>query len=129
MNPQFLDAAKLMVSKAVSYYKGQGKEKALTEFSNPKGLFREDDIYIFVMSLDGVIIAHGVDDKLVGRDLTAMADSDGRGYFHEIIETANLQGSGFAKYWWPNPSSQHIEPKEIYFEKIDDIIICSGVYN
>ena len=71
---QPLDAAKILVSKAVSYYKMQGREKSLSEFSNPKGLFREGDIYIFVMTLDGIVIAHGADDKLIGRDSMEISD-------------------------------------------------------
>ncbi len=129
MNGRSLDAAKNLVSKAVSYCKTQGKEKSLAEFSNPGGLFREGDIYIFVLNSKGIVIAHGADDKLIGRDLTTISDSEGRRYFQEIVELANANGSGVAEYWWMNPVTQLSGLKELYFEKIDDMIICSGVYN
>jgi cytochrome c len=125
---QPLDAAKILVSKAVSYYKMHGKEKSLAEFSNPKGLYREDEIYIFVMTLDGIVIAHGTDDKLIGRDLIEISDDNGIRYFQEVVEIANSVGSGVMEYWWINPSTKHREPKILYFERVDDIIICSGVY-
>jgi cytochrome c len=125
---QSLDAAKSLVSKAISYYQRHGKEESLAEFSNPKGLFREGDLYIFVMNLNGIIIAHGADDKLIGLDLMKISDSNGRKYFQEVVEIANAKGSGTIEYWWTNPSTQHIELKDLYFEKVDDIIICSGVY-
>ena len=125
---QSLDAAKILVSKAVLYYKMHGKEKSLAEFSNPKGLYREDEIYIFVITLDGVVIAHGADDNLIGRDFMKISDGNGIGYFQEVVEMANSKGSGVVEYWWINPSTKHNEPKSLYFEKVDDIIICSGVY-
>jgi len=125
---QPFDAAKLLVSKAVSYYKIHGKEKSLAEFSNPKGLYREDEIYIFVMTLDGILIAHGANDKRIGLDVMEISDENGIRYFQEVVEIANSVGSGVVKYWWTNPSTKHREPKNLYFEKVDDIIICSGVY-
>lgn len=125
---QPLDAAKILVSKAVLYYKMHGKEKSLAEFSNPKGLYREDEIYIFVMTLDGIVIAHGADDKLIGRDSMEISDENGIRYFQEVVKIANSEGTGVVEYWWINPSTKHSEPKNLYFKKVDDIIICSGVY-
>ena len=123
-----LEDAKNWVSKAIAYYKTQGKKKALAEFSNPKGLFREGDMYIFVMTPEGLVVAHGADEKHIGRDFMEISDSRGKRYFQEVVEIANSEGSGVVEYWWINPSTQHIEPKNLYFEKVDDIIICSGVY-
>ena len=125
---QPLDDAKILVSKAVSYYKMHGKEKSLAEFSNPKGLFREGEIYIFVMTLDGIVIAHGANDKRIGLDVMEISDDHGMRYFQEVVEIAKSVGSGVEEYWWINPSTKHREPKNLYFEKVDDIIICSGVY-
>lgn len=125
---QPLDAAHILVSEAVSYYKMHGKEKSLAEFSNPKGLYRKDEIYIFVVTLDGIVLAHGADDKIIGRDLMEISDDKGIRYFQKVVEIAHSKGSGVAEYWWINPSTKHIEPKNLYFEKVDDVIICSGVY-
>ena len=125
---QSLDAAKNLVSKAVAYLKLEGKEKSLAEFSNPKGLFRKDDMYIFVMTLDGIVIAHGADETLIRRDFTELSDSNGMKYYQEVIEIANSKGRGVVKYWWINPSTQHIELKNLYFEKVGDMIICGGAY-
>ncbi|MBN1546586.1 MAG: cache domain-containing protein [Syntrophaceae bacterium] len=124
-----LDMAKLWVSKAVSYYKVQGREKSLAEFSNPKGLFTEEEMYILALNIDGIVIAHGIDEKYIGRDFLQLSDSRGNRYYQEVIETANSKGSGVVEYWWLNPVTGHIELKDLYFEKVDDIIICSGVYH
>ena len=128
MAEKSIDAAKFWVSKAISYYEVQGREKSLAEFSNPEGLFTSDEMYIFAMTLDGIVVAHGADAMQIGRDYMEISDYQGERYFQEAVEIANSEGSGVVEYWWINPSTQHIEPKCLYFEKVDDIIICSGIY-
>lgn len=128
MGRRSIEAAKYWVSTAVTYYKTQGKERSLVEFSNPKGQFCSGDMYVFAMTLNGIVIAHGADKQYIGRDFMEISDSIGDKYFQEVIEAANAQGSGVVEYWWINPSTQRIEPKILYLEKVDDIIICSGVY-
>lgn len=49
--------AKDMVKKAISYYKKNGKVKAMQEFSNPKGQFRDGEYYIFVFDFEGLCLA------------------------------------------------------------------------
>lgn len=76
----------------------------------------------------GVVIAHGADKKYIGRDFIKISNSMDGNYFRDVIETANRKGNGVVEYWWINPSTKRVEPKNLYFKKIDDIIICSGVY-
>jgi len=116
------------VSKAISYYKVQGREKSLAEFSAPKGIFNSGELYIFAITVEGLVVAHGADATQIGRDYKEISDYEGERFFEEILDIANSKGSGVAHHWWINPSTKHIEPKTVYFEKIDDIIIGSGVY-
>ncbi len=128
MNTKSIDAAKYWVSTAVSYCRAQGKEKSQVEFSNPKGYFSSGDMHVFALTLDGSVIAHGADKRYSGRNFTEISNSQGEKYFQDVISTANQKGQGIVEYWWTNPSTQRVEPPNVYFEKIDDIIICSGVY-
>lgn len=127
MNRKSIDAAKYWVSTAVSYYRAQEKEKSLVAFSNPKGQFSSGDMYVFALNLDGIIIAHGADKRYIGRNFMEISNSKGEKYFQDVISTVNQKGHGIVEYWWTNPSTQRVEPKNVYFEKNDDIIICSGV--
>jgi cytochrome c len=120
--------AKDWVAKAIAYYKANGKAKALAEFSNPEGLFNEDEMYIFVMNLKGTVLAHGADEKYIGHDFTDIMDYNGKRYFRDVVESANSQGSGVVEYSWLNPLNKTVEPKNVYFQRADDLIICSGVY-
>jgi cytochrome c len=130
--------AKDWVAKAIAFYKTYGKAIALYEFSKRKGPFIQDEMYIFVLSRRGTILAHGVDEKYIGHDFNDIIDFEddfidvkdyeGKSFITEIVETANTQGSGFVEYAWYNPLKKMSVPKRLYFEKVDDLIICSGVY-
>ncbi|HCE07956.1 MAG TPA: histidine kinase, partial [Oxalobacteraceae bacterium] len=58
--------ATAMVKKAVAYLKANGKEKAFAEFSSQSGQFKDRDLYVFVQDMNGKMLAHGENGKLVG---------------------------------------------------------------
>lgn len=120
--------AKEWVAKAVAFYKRVGKAIALSEFSNPKGAFVEGEKYIFVLSLKGTMLAHGVNEKYIGHDFIDVKDSDGRSFIREIVEATKTKGNGLVKYKWLNPVTKKDQIKHVEFEKVDDVIICGGVY-
>ena len=122
------EEAKAWVQKALAFYKKAGKAIAMAEFTNPKGPFIEEDMYVFVLNLKGTMLAHGVNEKYIGHDFVEVKDSDGRSFIREIVEVGNTKGSGFVDYKWYNPVTKEDLVKHVYFEKVDDVIICSGVY-
>jgi signal transduction histidine kinase len=122
------EEAKGWVQKAIAFYKKAGKAIAMAEFTNPKGPFIEGDMYVFVLNLKGTMLAHGVNEKYIGQDFIDVKDSDGRSFIREIIEVGNTKGSGFVDYKWYNPVTKEDLVKHVYFEKVDDVLICSGVY-
>lgn len=69
--------AEAMVQKAIDFYKANGKDKTLAEISNPKGQFIQGDLYLFVWDMNGVVIAHGTNPKLIGKDMSQLKDVDG----------------------------------------------------
>jgi cytochrome c len=122
------EEAKQFVKKAIAFYKKAGKAVAMAEFTNQKGPFVEDDQYIFVLNLKGTMLSHGVNEKYIGQDFIDVKDSDGRSFIREIVEVADKKGSGFVDYKWYNPVTKEDLVKHVYFEKVDDLILCSGVY-
>jgi cytochrome c len=120
--------AKEWVAKAIAFYKNSGKEIALSEFTNPKGPFIQGDKYIFVLNLEGTMLAHGVNEKYIGQNFTNLKDSGGKIFIKEILDIAKKKGSGFVDYKWYNPVTKETKPKSLYFEKVDDLIFCSGIY-
>jgi len=116
------------VEKAIDFYKASGKEIALAEFAHPSGQFVKDQRYIFVLDLNGIMLAHGINEKYVGKDFLELKDSDGKSFIREILETAKTKGSGWVEYKWYHPVNKEDRPKTVYVQKIDDIVICSGIY-
>ena len=120
--------AKALVKKAVDYMKANGKEKSFAEFSNPKGKFVNGDLYIFVYDMNGKCLAHGFNQKMIGKDLKEMKDPDGKFYVKERIEIAKTKGSGWQDYKFTNPTSKKLENKTAYIEKYEDVIVGCGAY-
>ena len=128
MSPRTQDDAKELVDKAIAFYSRIGKRIALAEFTNRNGPFVHDEMYLFVLNPRGTMLAHGVNDKFVGEDFLGLSDSDGKFFIKEIVNTANAKGSGWVEYTWYQPMTKQWLPKIVYFKKVDDLIICSGVY-
>lgn len=119
-------ATKLVMS-AAAFYKANGLEKTLEELSNPKGQFREGDIYVFAYDLTGTMLAHP-NNSLIGQNLVDVPDADGKLFRKEIIEVATGKGSGWVDYKYQNPKTKQMERKTTYVEKANDIVLCCGIF-
>jgi len=122
------DDAKALVKRAAAYVKYQGKEKALAEISTPKGMFDKGELYVFAYDLQGVMLAHPKNPALIGQNLIAVPDTEGKLFRKEIVERAKSEGSGWVDYVYLNPETNKQEYKTTYFQKVGDIILCCGVY-
>lgn len=122
------DEAKEMVEKAAAFYKDNGKEKALAEFSSPKGQFVKGDLYVFAYDLNAAVLAHPINAKLIGKNLFEVPDVDGKFFRKEIVEVAKTKGSGWVDYKYSNPETKKVEAKTTYIQKVGDIIVCCGTY-
>ena len=122
------DDALALVTKAVAHVKEVGKDKALADFNDPKGAYVKGDLYVFAYTLQGVILAHPMNPKLVGKDMTEVKDSDGKLFTKDFIAMVNGPGKGWVDYNWTNPTSKKIEAKSSYVAKAGDIFVGCGIY-
>jgi cytochrome c len=122
------DDAVAMVKKAVSFIKEQGAEKAYPEISDKAGKFIDRDLYVVVYQLDGKVLAHGSNQKFVGKDMIEAQDVDGKLYVKERVEMAGTQASFWQDYKFVNPVSKKVEPKQMYCEKLENTAVCAGIY-
>ncbi|MGA2225834.1 MAG: cache domain-containing protein [Syntrophobacteraceae bacterium] len=129
MNLRTKDDARDWVNNAISFYRASGKRIALAEFTNPNGMFIQDEMYVYVLNSKGTMLAHGINERFVGEDFIDLMDSDGKKFIKEIVDIANLQGKGWVEYKWYHPKSKKWVPKLAYFEKVDDLIIVSAIYS
>ncbi len=120
--------AEAMVKKAVAYIKANGTEKAYEEFTNGKS-FKDRDLYIIVYDLNGKNLAQGANPKLVGKDLIALKDPDGKPLIQMFVDLAKTKGKGWVEgYKFLNPVSQKIEGKAMYLERVGETLVGCGIY-
>jgi signal transduction histidine kinase len=120
--------AEAMVRRAVAYIKAQGPDKAYEEFINGKS-FKDRDLYISVYDLNGKNLAHGVNPRLVGKDMMGLKDPDGKPIIKMITDVARDKGRGWTEpYKFMNPLTQKVQSKVIYVERLADTAIGVGIY-
>ncbi|WP_053197027.1 methyl-accepting chemotaxis protein [Herbaspirillum hiltneri] len=117
-----------MVRRAVQHVKQQGKDAALADFSRPTSEFKQRDLYINVIDLNGNTLAHGENAKLIGRNLIDLKDADGKLFIKQFVDTATGAGKGWIDYRWPNPVTAVLEEKTTYIEEVNGLVIGCGIY-
>lgn len=127
-----------MVKKASAFLASNGKDKLLDEINNPKGMFTDGETYLFATDYQPnwdpktghiITLAHGVNPKLIGKDMADLRDADGTYFVKKLIERANSkEGEGWTDYKWPNPVTKQIEAKSTYTKRVEPLVINCGVY-
>ena len=117
-----------MARKVVEYYKANGRDKTLAAINEKAPQFLDRDIYVYVLDVNGVALAHGGNVKLVNKPLLQLKDADGKPFVHELVAVLKSGKSGWVDYKWPNPLTKQIEEKTTYVEPHDGIGISVGVY-
>jgi signal transduction histidine kinase len=122
------DEAQAMVKKGVAFIKKEGKDKGYAEITNKKGQFTDRDLYLVVYGLDGVVRAHGANEKMVAKNLIDLKDVDGKPFVKERVEMGKTNATFWQDYKFSNPVSKKIEPKQMYCERLEDTVVCGGIY-
>ena len=131
---QSKDDAKAFVKQAVAFAKANPKEAFLDEVTKPKGRFhfvkgQNQDLYIFVYDLQGVVLAHGVRQELVGNNRWNSKDPDGRFWIQEWTKLVKEKGSGWQEYKELNPAQGNkVMKKASFVELVNGMVIGCGVY-
>jgi cytochrome c len=122
------DQAVAMVQKVVAAINAEGVDKAYAEIDNPAGPFVDRDLYIVVYGMDGMVLAHGANKSRIGTNQIGDKDPDGKAFVKERVELAKTQPSFWQSYKFKNPTSDKVEPKQMYCERLEQTVVCGGVY-
>jgi signal transduction histidine kinase len=95
---------------------------------NKGGKFVDRDLYVVVFGMNGTVLAHGANQKMVGKDLNDAQDVDGKFYVKERLALAATKANFWQDYKFANPVTKKIEPKEMYCQRLDETLVCAGVY-
>ncbi|MEW6766273.1 MAG: cache domain-containing protein [Pseudomonadota bacterium] len=102
-----------------------GTLKAITA-KDPKWV--HGDLYPFVYNLKGEVVAHGQNERMVGKNMIENTDADGKPMVKERLELAKTKGTFWQDYKWKNPVTKKVEQKSSYCETKGELIICAGIY-
>jgi len=87
--------------------------------------------YLFALTPQGIVLAHGDYAELVGQDMSQKVDSHGVSYTKDIISNAMLNNLKFTKFGWLNSETHKIDTKYVIATYIHDydMVIGTGVYD
>ncbi len=102
-----------MTKAAFEHIKKVGAEKAYKDFTHDKASWTKKDLYVMVYDSKGVALAHGANDKIVGKDMSAIKDGAGNPLLPALIATA-AKGGGWYDYDWPDPLTKKLASKSTY---------------
>lgn len=91
------------------------------------------EFYVFVLSMEGVNLAHPAQPHLVGKNLLDRKDSNGVSPTAMMVQMAELTDEGWLSYRWPKPGEQEESSKHSYFTTTmmdgNRVIVGSGYYD
>jgi cytochrome c len=122
------EEAVAMVKKGVAFIRSAGKDQGYAEITNKGGKFTDRDLYLVVYGHDGIVRAHGANEKMIGKNLIDLKDVDGKPFVKERVELSQSKGTFWQDYKFTNPVTKKIEPKSMYCERLDDTAVCGGIY-
>jgi hypothetical protein len=121
------DDAMAMVKNTVAAIKAEGPGKAYADFNNG-GQYSKGELYVMVRTLDGVVLAHVTNPKLVGKNSSDQQDVDGKCFSRDLGELGRKQVSFWYDFKFVNPETKKIQTKDMYCESLSQTIVCVGVY-
>jgi len=122
--------ATAMVEKAIAHIKKVGRDKAFADFSSKQPPWVDRDLYVVVYDMKGKVLAHGSNEKMIGKDVIELRDNDGKYFVKERVEMMGKgpDAKGWQDYKFMNPVSRQIEPKQMYLRRFEDVIVGCGIY-
>jgi cytochrome c len=88
---------------AAKFINEKGFYPAVAEINNKEGKFVTKNTYVFLMDLEGHLLAHPFNPQYIGRDITGTKDTNGKLFNQESIVIAKTKGEGWSEYMYPTP--------------------------
>lgn len=121
--------ATALLDRAVDYLKKNGPEDSFGVFSNRQGPFVNNEYYVFVVGLDGVMYASGgASSSLIGSNVLNLSDASGINIVRDMLDIAKTSESGAIEYHWLNSVDNRIENTTTQFRKVGKYLVCVGYY-
>ena len=109
----------------------KGLAAAAKEIGEPKGAFVWKDSYVFMMNLDGKMLAHPMQPELTQLPhCLLITDPTDKAIFVSFVNMARNVGQGWVEYMWPRPGQKTPSKKITYIFRVPgkDVFVAAGVY-
>lgn len=117
-----------MVDKGQAYMQKNGKDALIKEINGKSPEFVNGSLYLTMRNLEGVLLAHPINPKLLGKNMQELGDADGKLFRKDIVELAKTKGKGWVDYRYNNPETKAVENKSTYLLRSGDVILEAGIY-
>ncbi|MDC0434239.1 cache domain-containing protein [bacterium] len=121
------EEAKAMTERAAALAKEIGIEAASKEFHDKDGEFFDRDLYVFAYNNDGVLLAFGAKQHMVGKNMWNFKDFEGKLIVQDFL-AIKPGTTEWIDYKWQNPVSGRIDHKDTYIIRTDDYLVAVGYY-
>ncbi|HEY5674824.1 MAG TPA: cache domain-containing protein [Malonomonas sp.] len=122
------------MTKAAAEMLLENREAGIAEIANKEGKFVWKDTYVFLMDMEGNMLAHPFVPQLTEKGpLFGVSDKnkqDPKMIFVEFVDIAKKNGKGWIGYMWPKPNSRTAENKFTFIRRVGqtDMIVGAGIY-
>lgn len=121
------ETLKAYVEAAKEYVKSYPFSEAIREeFRQEGGRWKYADIYLSLVDTDGVMLFHGANPSLDGRNLIDLEDHNGVKIIQELI-AVSAAGGGFVEYYFDNPAIDENGDGELLGDPIGSLKIAYSI--
>jgi cytochrome c len=123
------DEAIAMTGEVVKMFKESGAEATYKAVTEKK--FVNKDLYPFIYSNEGIVLAHGQKEAMVGMNRLDAMDQlvGGKKYVQEFVTVSKSGTPGWVSYKFIDPLTKNVMDKESYIVPLDDkSFVGVGVY-
>lgn len=109
----------------------KGLDAAVKEVGDSKGSFVWKDSYVFLMDMDGKMLAHPMQPELTQLPhCLLITDPTDKAIFVSFVNLARTVGHGWVEYMWPKPGKKSPSKKITYIYRVpgQDVFAGAGVY-
>jgi len=122
------------VKEAASMIINEGQDAAFKEINNREGKFVWKDTYVFVMDLEGTLLARAFQQGGVGKNWLNFKDKSKppKQPIKEMVDLAKGKGEGWVEYMYPKPGAGQEAPSKkisyIYRVPGQNLFVAAGIY-
>ena len=120
------------VKEAATMIIHKGQDAAFKEINNKEGKYVWKDTYVFVMDLEGTLLARPFRKQGIGMNLMDWKDkSDSPRYpIKEMVDLAKGKGEGWVEYMYPKPNEEAPSKKISYVYRVpgQNLFVGAGIY-